>query len=172
MAKDDKEEFIVVSCGVPLEYRYSVGEYGARFLEGLKRGKITGSRCGSCSLVLVPPRIVCARCYEKMDEFVQLPPTGTLTSYTQVTFPFIDPMTGITRPVPYCYGMIRFDGADNTFQYFLKEKDIRKMRVGLRVRAVFGKKRDGTLRDILYFQTERAPSGRAAGVRRGRKRTA
>ena len=28
--------------------------------------------------------------------------------------PFIDPMTGVQRPVPYGFGLIRFDGADTT----------------------------------------------------------
>ena len=157
-------ENLTVSFNVSLPYRYSAGRYGSRFLEALKDKKILASRCGSassasgggCGLVLVPPRIVCARCFKKMEEFVDLPPTGVLTSYTQVTFSFIDPYTGETRPIPYCYGMIRFDGADNTFQFFLEETDIRKIHMGLRLRAVFRKKREGTIRDILFFRTDKA----------------
>lgn len=162
------EDQLTVSFNVSLPYRYSAGRYGSRFLEALKDKKILASRCGSatssatggsgggCGLVLVPPRIVCARCFKKMEEFVDLPPTGVLTSYTQVTFSFIDPYTGETRPIPYCYGMIRFDGADNTFQFFLEETDIRKIHMGLRLRAVFRKKREGTIRDILFFRTDKA----------------
>jgi uncharacterized OB-fold protein len=90
-----------------------------------------------------------------MEEFVELPPTGVLTSYTQVTFPFIDPFTGKARPIPYCYGMIRFDGADNTFQFFLEETEIRKIHIGLPLRAVFRKRREGSIRDILFFRTEK-----------------
>ncbi len=150
---------ITVSSNGSLLYHYSAGQYGSRFLQALKDQKILASRCGSasggCGLVLVPPRIVCARCFKKMEEFVELPPTGVLTSYTQVTFPFIDPFTGEKRPIPYCYGMIRFDGADNTFQYFLEETDIRKIRIGMRLRAVFKVRREGSIRDILYFKTEK-----------------
>lgn len=91
-----------------------------------------------------------------MTEFVELPPTGVLTSYTQVTLPFIDPFTGEPRPIPYCYGMIKFDGADNTFQFFLEETDIRKIHIGLRLRAVFQQKREGNIRDILFFRTEKS----------------
>jgi uncharacterized OB-fold protein len=90
-----------------------------------------------------------------MREFVELPLTGVLTSYTQVTFPFIDPFTGGPRPIPYCYGMIRFDGADNTFQFFLEETDIQKIHIGLRLRAVFREKREGNIRDILFFRTDK-----------------
>lgn len=150
---------ITISSNGVLPYRYSAGQYGSRFLLALKDQKILASRCGSvsggCGLVLVPPRIVCARCFKKMEELIELPPTGVLTSFTQVTFPFIDPFTGEKRPIPYCYGMIRFDGADNTFQYFLEETDIRKIRIGMCLRAVFKAQREGSVRDILYFKTEK-----------------
>jgi|SRR3990170_402691 len=155
--KPPQAGLLTVSAMVVLPYRYSAGRYGSRFLEALKDQKFLASRCRTCELVLVPPRIVCAGCFKKMEEFVDLPPTGSLTSYTQVTFPFIDPFTGEKRPIPYCYGMIRLDGADNTFQFFLEEKDIRRIRIGLRVRAVFREEREGTLRDILYFRTAEIP---------------
>ena len=150
-------EHLSISAVVVLPYRYSAGRYGSRFLEALKNQKFLASRCRACGLVLVPPRIVCAGCFKKMEEFVELPPTGSLISYTQVTFPFLDPFTGEIRPIPYCYGMIRLDGADNTFQFFLEEKDVRRIRFGLRVRAVFREEREGTLRDILYFRTAETP---------------
>jgi acetyl-CoA C-acetyltransferase len=153
-------EYLTVSIQPVLPYRYSAGIYGSRFLEALKDRKILGSRCSPCGMVLVPPRIVCARCLEKMEEFIELPPTGTLTSYTQVTFPFLDPFTGELRPIPYCYGMIRLDGADNTLQFFLEEKEIQNVRIGLRLRAVFREKREGNLRDILFFRTDKGSPDR------------
>ncbi len=156
MPEKTREEQLTVSANSALPYRYSAGQYGSRFLEALKNKKILASRCGACDLVLVPPRIICARCFKKMEEFVELPPTGVLTSYTQVTLPFIDPFTGEPRPIPYCYGMIKFDGADNTFQFFLEETDIRKIHIGLRLRAVFQEKREGNIRDILFFRTEKS----------------
>ena len=166
MPEKTLEEQLTVSANVALPYQYSAGRYGSRFLEALKNRKILASRCGSassasgggCGLVLVPPRIICARCFKKMEEFVELSPTGVLTSYTQVTFPFIDPFTGETRPIPYCYGMIKFDGADNTFQFFLEETDIHKIHFGLCLRAVFRKKREGNIRDILFFRIEKCKS--------------
>ncbi len=148
---DDKPLF--VEAASVLHYRYAAGEHGTRFLQALAGRKILGSRCAACGWTLVPPRVACAGCFRRMTEIVEVPPTGTLVAYTQVTFPFIDPFTGETRPIPYCYGMVRFDGTHNTFQYFLEEKDVGKLRPGLRVEAVFREAREGAIRDIVHFRT-------------------
>ncbi len=145
--------FLSVEATPELRYRYSAGRYGSRFLTALKDKVILGSRCAACDWVLVPPRIACAGCSRPMTQFVPVAHTGALIAYTQVTFPFIDPFTGEKRPIPYCYGMIRLDGTDNTFQYFLEEKDVRRLRSGLRVEAVFRDTREGSIRDILHFRT-------------------
>ena len=69
-----------------------------------------------------------------------------------VYFAFIDPETGKERPVPYGYGRIKLDGADSEFLHFLEESDIEKLKVGMRVEAVFEEKRTGSFRDIKYFK--------------------
>lgn len=146
-------ELIQVGEDSCLKFQYSAGIYGSRFLEGLREGRILASRCARCRFVLVPPRIVCANCYAKMEEFVSVGPEGTLETFTQVCFPFIDPETGRRRPVPYVYGLIRLDGANNTLQHFLEETDVSRLRIGQRVAAVFRETRAGTLLDIQYFRT-------------------
>ena len=135
-----------------LHYRYAAGRYGSLFLRGLKDKKILASRCSKCDRTLVPPRIACTGCFGEMKEIVELSPRGTLLMYTVVSFPFLDPFTGIQRPIPYCYGMIRFEGTTNTFQYFLSERDPSKLRIGQRVEAVFRDERKGELADLAHFQ--------------------
>ena len=49
------------------------------------------------------------------------------------------------------YGMVKLDGADNTFQYFLSETEPGRLRVGQTVRAVFREERTGSLADLLHF---------------------
>lgn len=148
-----KPESLFVEATPVLRYRYAAGEYGSRFLAALREKKILGSRCRRCGWVLVPPRIACSGCFLRMAEFVEVALQGTLVAFTQVTFPFLDPFTGEQRPIPYCYGMVRLDGTHNTFQYFLEEKDVRKLRPGLRVEAVFREAREGAIRDILHFRS-------------------
>jgi uncharacterized OB-fold protein len=142
---------IVVRATPELRYRYAAGRYASAFLHGLRDGRILASRCRRCARTLVPPRIACTGCFGRMEEFVTLPPGGALLGFTQVAVPFRDRVTGIPRPVPYCYGMVKLEGADNTFQYFLSEKDSGRLRVGQTVRAVFREERTGSLADLLHF---------------------
>lgn len=143
---------IAVRLVSDLPYRYAAGRYGSVFLKGLREGKILASRCARCRRTLVPPRIACTGCFGRMEEIVEVPPRGTLLAFTVVAFPFIDPLTGVQRPVPYGYGMVRFEGTDNTFQYFLSEKDPSRLSVGQPVVAVFREERAGTLADLVHFR--------------------
>ncbi|HQP32374.1 MAG TPA: OB-fold domain-containing protein, partial [Deltaproteobacteria bacterium] len=55
---------------------------------------------------------------------------------------------------PYTYGYIRLDGADSIFSHIINETDLSKIKVGMRVRAVFKDKKDmqGNIQDILHFE--------------------
>ena len=87
-----------------------------------------------------------------MEELVEISDHGTLVAFTIIRFPFIDPETGVRRPVPYGYGLIQLDGCDNTFQHYINIEDEFKVKIGSRVRAVFNEKRKGNLLDIKYFE--------------------
>ncbi|MDX1388109.1 MAG: Zn-ribbon domain-containing OB-fold protein [Acidobacteriota bacterium] len=152
----DRKEPLVIRSMPDLRYRHAAGRYGSLFLRGLRDGKILASRCDACDRTLVPPRIACTGCFGEMTEIVEIPPRGTLMSWTVVTFPFIDPFTGVQRPIPYGYGMIRFEGTTNTFQYFLSEKDPSRLRVGAAVEAVFRDERKGEIADLVHFKPSEA----------------
>ena len=145
-------EPIVVRLTPELTYGHAAGRFGSLFLRGLAEGRILGSRCSACARTLVPPRIACTGCSGRMEEMVELAPEGRLLAFTLVSFPFLDPSTGIERPIPYCYGMVQIEGADNTFQYFLSEKDPSRLSLGQRVEAVFAEERTGALSDLLHFR--------------------
>ena len=89
-----------------------------------------------------------------MEEWVEVGPGGTLAGCTIVYVPFIDPMTGAQRPVPYGFGLIRFDGADTNIYHLLDETDPAGIGVGRRVEAVFKprEERVGSLADIRHFR--------------------
>jgi uncharacterized OB-fold protein len=133
-------------------YRYSAGEYGTRFFAALKEGKFLASHCTHCKATLVPCRLACARCFRKMTEFREVPGTGRIASFTQVNFSFLDPFTGEKRPVPYCFGRVELDGADDSFMGYFDVKDFRKLRIGMRVRAVFNENRVGAMSDFSHFE--------------------
>ena len=147
------DKLLDVTVQTRYPYRYSCGTIASEFFRALRDDRrILGRKCPTCGRVYIPPRPVCGPCWSATTEWVEIGPRGVLECFTVVTFTFLDPMTGKTRPVPYGYGMIRLDGSQARFQHFLEENDPRKLKVGLRVEAVFNEERRGTLSDIKHFR--------------------
>lgn len=152
---EQKKKLLFIGSGEAYQpFEWSIGKYGSKFLRELRDNRrIVGIRCHKCQKVFVPPRKVCGECFAAMGEIVPLSGQGTVNTFTVLSFGFVDPSTGIQKPVPYTWAFINLDGADNTFIHFLEETDIEKLRVGMRVRAVFEEERSGQLLDIKHFET-------------------
>ncbi len=150
--KDDETQR--VQYLLDIEYHYAAGELATRFFTELKEaGRIMGMRCSGCHRVYLPPRPVCGICYKELKDWVPLSDEGIIVGCTVVHLPFIDPMTGEQRPVPYGFAIIRLDGASTSIYHFVDETDEKKLRVGQRVKAVFREPRTGSLHhDIKYFR--------------------
>ena len=139
-----------------MPYHWAIGLDGSKFFQEIKeREVLLGIRCPKCRKVYVPPRLVCGPCFVKMDELVELGKEGVIQAVTLVNYPFIDPATGVQRPIPYTYGYINLDGSDNIFSHIINETDVSKIKVGMKVRAVFKEPADmeGNIRDIRYFES-------------------
>jgi len=154
--RDNQPELLTAtSTDVGMPYEWSVGIYGSHFFQEIReRQRFIGIRCPQCGRVRVPPRRVCGPCFCEMDELVPLGNAGTLVAFSIVNYPFIDPATGQPRPIPYTYGYIQLDGADNIFSHLIDETDADKIEVGMRVRAVFKAPEDmqGNIQDIRHFE--------------------
>ncbi len=136
-----------------LPFKYSAGKAASRFFAELRDNKkIMATKCSKCGNAYVPPRPVCGECFEPLSEWVEVGPQGTLVGYTVVHYPFLDPLTGKERPVPYGYGFIVFDGCATKIQHFIEETDITKLKSGMRVEPVFKEKREGNFADIELFR--------------------
>lgn len=147
------ELLAIVSGDAAQPYEWSVGKYGSRPLAELKENKrFVGSKCSQCGRVLVPPRKVCGRCYVAMEEIAPVSDEGEIVVCTILQFGFVDPTTGLKRPVPYGCAFIRLDGADNTLPHFLDSTDPAKVRVGARVKAVFEETRTGSIMDVRHLR--------------------
>jgi uncharacterized OB-fold protein len=148
-----KEDVVRVPFLMKMDYNYALGHYATRFFQELKdHGRLLGVRCPACRRVYIPPRPVCGICFEPTGEWVQVSDEGVLIGATLVRLPFIDPMTGEQRPVPYGMGIIRLDGAATGMYHFVDETDESKLRVGRRVKAVLRKERRGNMLDITSFR--------------------
>ena len=112
--------------------------------------RLRGTRCASCNRVYMPPRSICPSCLARLQDWVDLSPTGTLLTYTIVNYTYstyYQPMEA-----PYPLGIIRLDGADTGMCHFLGEVVPEDIKIGMRVEAVFREERRGNILDIAYFK--------------------
>ena len=134
---------------VIMPYKYSVGSLASKFFIQLRDNKkINGVKCPACNIIIVPPRSVCIKCFNKIDELVKLSGNGTLVTYTIVHF---DSPVQASKP-PYAIGVIKLDGADTCLTHFLGDVDFQVLKTGLRVEPVFSENRNGNILDIKYFK--------------------
>ncbi len=147
------EEPLFVATTLTLRYRYGAGSAASHYLDGLKeRTAFEGTRCPKCERVYLPPRPVCGICYVECDGWVRVGPEGTITGATVVEVPFVDPITGEQRPVPYGFAFILLDGASTNIFHFVDETDRNRLKVGMRVRARFKSERTGSITDVEGFE--------------------
>jgi hypothetical protein len=131
---------------VRLHYEHTASPGESAYLRGLAEGRLVGQRCGVCGQVYIPPRGTCPADGVPMAEEVELPDTGTVTTFCVVNVGY--PGQRVTPP--YVAAAVLLDGADLAFQHLVLGCEPSEVRMGMRVRAVWG--HSGT---ISHF----APSG-------------
>ena len=146
----DKVEVLVHEGKISVPYSWTVGSTLSRFYCELRdRGKIWANRCPDCGTVFVPPKAKCVNCYRDPHDWVELPGTGTVETYTVVRYeePALHP-----RKAPFVYGIVKMDGADTGMVHLIGEVAPEEVRVGMRVEAVLEKEREGNILDIKHFR--------------------
>ena len=135
---------------VTLRYRFAAGRYASRFFAGLREGRVLASLDGG-GRALLPPRPVSGLDDAPTTGWAEVGPTATLAGFTVVYVPFIDPMTGEQRPVPYGFGLVRFDGATTNIYHLVDETDPARLHIGLPLEPVWREpsERVGSLADIV-----------------------
>jgi len=134
------------------EYTWSAGVGIGYFLNQLKEGKLVGRICYECGRIMVPPRMFCEECFRPNDEWVELEDTGTVN-----TFAICYIATDASRvKKPNLPAVIEIDGASEGMGilHLLGEVDPKKIKIGMKVKAVWKPKKDrtGDITDIMYFK--------------------
>jgi len=119
---------------VRLHYMHTASPGETAYLRGLAEGRILGQRCGVCGQVYVPPRGTCPADGVPTSEEVELPESGTVTTFCVVNVGY--PGQRVTPP--YVAAAVLLDGADIAFQHLVLGCDPGEARMGMRVRAVWG----------------------------------
>lgn len=149
------EQVRSVRTPAELRYLYTAGGATSRFLRGLAEKKILGQRCPRCSKVYVPSRGSCPSDGVPTTETVELPHKGTVSSFCVVNVQFY----GQAMEVPYTSALILLDGSDLPIMHLLQEVDVKDVRIGMRVEAVWVPDEEigPTLESIRYFRPNGEP---------------
>ncbi|MFQ5762482.1 MAG: Zn-ribbon domain-containing OB-fold protein, partial [Candidatus Bathyarchaeia archaeon] len=155
---EDVNEGKVLTVKDPVEFRYrwATGTAMGRFLAELKNGRIIGRKCPGCGRVLVPPRMFCEDCFKPTLEWVYVPDTGCVN-----TFSISHIATDASRlSEPVTIAVIELDGPSRGmgFLHYLGEVERGQVRLGLPVKAVWKPphERRGAITDIKYFKPREA----------------
>ncbi|GAA3542981.1 Zn-ribbon domain-containing OB-fold protein [Nocardioides daeguensis] len=138
---------------VSLDYTYAASPEESAFFRGLAEGRIIAQRCPKCQKVYVPPRPACPVDGVPTVEEIELPDTGTVTTFCIVNVPFL----GQKITPPYVSAYILLDGADIALQHLILDIPVEEIRMGLRVKAVWKPREEWgtTIENISHF----APTG-------------
>jgi uncharacterized OB-fold protein len=149
------ESVAMITTPVRLRYEHTASPGESEFLRGLAAGRLLGQRCPACGKVYVPPRAACPTDGVPTAGEVELPDTGTVTTFCVVNVPF----RGQRVPPPYVAASIVLDGADIPFQHLILGCEPGEVRMGMRVAAVW-KPRDQwgtTVENIDHFRPTGEP---------------
>jgi uncharacterized OB-fold protein len=138
-----------------LDYTFTAGQATSRFLKGIAQKKILGERCGADGDVYVPPRGSDPVLGKPTTEQVELPHSGTVTSFCVVNLQFY----GQEMEVPYVCALVVMDGASLPLFGLIQEVPYNEVHPGMRVEAVWVDDEDlgPTLESIKYFRPNGEP---------------
>jgi uncharacterized OB-fold protein len=149
------EPVTMVTTPVRLHYEHTASPGESEFLRGLADGRLLGQRCPACGKVYIPPRAACPTDGVPTTGEVELPDTGTVTTFCVVNVPF----RGQRVPTPYVTAAIVLDGADIPFQHLILGCEPGEVTMGMRVAAVW-RPRDQwgtTVENIDHFRPTGEP---------------
>ena len=154
---DDLSGSAVTTLATPmrLDYTFTAGVAQSRFLKGMAQGRFLGGRCPVCHQVYVPPRGSCPTDGVATTEVVELPDTGTVTTFCVVNVPF----AGQSIEIPYICAQVLLDGANISFMGLIQEIPADQVRMGLRVQAVWVPPEElgPSLASVKYFRPTGEP---------------
>ncbi|UCE37833.1 MAG: Zn-ribbon domain-containing OB-fold protein [Thermoplasmata archaeon] len=151
--QSDPTSFMHWRGDMQADYLYTNGVAGNRFFAHLKKkDTFLASRCPQCKKVFMPPRMFCEDCFCDIPDkaWIEVPARGTVRVWTVATIN----AHGKKLKEPKVIALIDIDKTDSAMLGIIKTKNPDKDLFGQKVKAVLRpkKKREGTLKDILYFE--------------------
>ncbi|UUW88213.1 Zn-ribbon domain-containing OB-fold protein [Pimelobacter simplex] len=130
---------------VSFDYTRSVGPVIGRFLTGLRDGQLVGARLSDGRVVVPPPEFDPVT-HRATADFVELPETGTVTSWTWVS----EPVAGQPFDRPFAFALVTIDGADAPLLHAVDVASPDQISTGMKVRARWAAERTGAITDLVF----------------------
>lgn len=148
------DQITLIRTPIRLEYNIQAGADLTKFLTSLTQKRIMGRRSPT-GKVFVPPKGCCPVTGLPMLEEVELSDVGTVVTFAIINIPF----EGQSLKPPYAVAAILLDGSDLPLFHFIGGVDVKDVRMGLRVRAVWVPDEElaPTLESIKYFEPTGEP---------------
>lgn len=159
-AADDRDPVTVQVSPSFIEIQHTASLPETTFLKALEEGKLLGGRTrsgrdGKPGKVYFPPKEADPATGLALDEFIELPDVGTVTTFAIINIPF----PGQRIKPPYVAAYVLLDGADIPFLHLVVEIDPADVRMGMRVQAVWKPREEWGLGidNIDYFKPTGEP---------------
>ncbi|MCB1165403.1 MAG: hypothetical protein KDK33_04570 [Leptospiraceae bacterium] len=147
------DEMKVMEGKIDADYKWNPGSTVGRFLTSLRDdGEIIGVRCTKTSKVFLPPQSWSPYGKIKMDRFVTITTAPRLKAGTIIHQKPWNAPEGME--VPYMLAAVEYPGADTELIHLVKgnQEQLKALKSGAPLKAVWADERKGTIRDILYFE--------------------
>jgi uncharacterized protein len=154
-ADDDRDPVTMLVVPTMIEIQHTASIPESAFLRALEEGKLLGARTGSGGKVYFPAREADPATGQQLDEYIELPDKGTVTTFAIINIPF----AGQRIKPPYVAAYVLLDGADIPFLHLVTEIDAADVRMGMRVEAVWKPREEWGLGidNIDYFRPTGEP---------------
>lgn len=149
----EKKPVTYINTPVAVKYDYTAGKATSDFMRAVAKGKIIGNRCPQCNRVYVPNFLVCVQCAVPMGEPFEVPDTGIVLTFCIVNIKFYDQVL----EVPYVSAYVLLDGTDLPLMHLVQECNVKDVRMGMRVKAVWKDELSPSLESIRYFKPTGEP---------------
>jgi uncharacterized OB-fold protein len=152
---DDRDPVTVQVTPSSIEIQHTASLPESAFLRALEEGKLLGARTGKDGKVYFPPKEADPATGLELDNFLELPDKGTVTTFAIINIPF----AGQRIKPPYVAAYVLLDGADIAFLHLVQEIDASEVRMGMRVQAVWKPREEWGLGidNIEYFKPTGEP---------------
>lgn len=118
---------------IEVEIQHSASRPESAYLRALQEGRLVGARRGPDGPVYFPAREADPKTGQTLDELVELPDKGIVTTFAVINIPF----AGQRIKPPYVAAYVLLDGADIPFLHLVTDIDPADVRMGMRVEAVW-----------------------------------